>query len=103
MSTCRTGTDEHALADPALAVRGVSGLRVVDAAAMPGLVTGAHPRPRDHARRTCRGRNPRARAPLTARCGVIPGLRTAFSCISYLGLIEPSRCVPTLRSCSSPT
>ena len=38
VSTCRMGTDEHAVVDPSFAVRGVNGLRVVDAAAMPSLV-----------------------------------------------------------------
>ena len=38
--TCRMGTDEGAVLDPELRVRGVDGLRVVDAAAMPDLVSG---------------------------------------------------------------
>jgi len=40
-STCRMGTDETAVLDTSLRVRGAEGLRVVDASAMPDLV-GAH-------------------------------------------------------------
>ncbi|MCY4547041.1 MAG: choline dehydrogenase [Defluviicoccus sp.] len=38
--TCRMGIDGGAVLDPELRVRGVDGLRVVDAAAMPDLVSG---------------------------------------------------------------
>ncbi len=38
--TCQMGTNEDAVLDPELRVRGVEGLRVVDAAAMPDLVSG---------------------------------------------------------------
>jgi choline dehydrogenase len=38
--TCRMGTDEFAVVDEQLAVRGVAGLRVVDAAVMPQIIRG---------------------------------------------------------------
>src|SRR5262249_35925725 len=39
-ATCRMGSDGDAVLDPALRVRGVDGLRVVDASAMRDLVSG---------------------------------------------------------------
>jgi choline dehydrogenase len=38
--TCRMGTDERAVTDPYLRVRGIAGLRVVDASVMPTIVSG---------------------------------------------------------------
>ncbi len=40
VGTCRMGTDEEAVLDPELRVRGVDGLRVVDASVMPTITSG---------------------------------------------------------------
>lgn len=42
VGTCRMGTDELAVVDPTLRVRGVDALRVIDASVMPSIVSG-HP------------------------------------------------------------
>ncbi|MEM6342483.1 MAG: GMC family oxidoreductase N-terminal domain-containing protein [Bacteroidota bacterium] len=40
VGTCKMGTDEMAVVDPELRVRGVKGLRVIDAAVMPTVISG---------------------------------------------------------------
>jgi choline dehydrogenase-like flavoprotein len=40
VGTCRMGTDERAVVDPALRVLGVDGLRVADASVMPAITGG---------------------------------------------------------------
>ena len=40
VGTCRMGSDEDAVVDPELRVRGIDGLRVADASVMPFVTTG---------------------------------------------------------------
>jgi choline dehydrogenase-like flavoprotein len=40
VGTCKMGIDEQAVVDPELRVRGVNGLRVIDASVMPNLISG---------------------------------------------------------------
>jgi choline dehydrogenase len=39
VGTCRIGTDDHAVVDPLLRVRGIDGLRIADASVMPAIIS----------------------------------------------------------------
>ena len=40
VGTCRMGSDERAVVDPSLRVKGIDGLRVADASVMPSITGG---------------------------------------------------------------
>ena len=40
LGTCKMGSDEMAVVDTALRVRGIDGLRVIDASVMPDIISG---------------------------------------------------------------